>query len=58
MDFPFSYFDFGFFRGYSTAEVQRPSKPNVAGSNPAARSNSASKTPLQGARDAQREGCR
>ncbi len=59
MDFPFSYFDFGFFRGYSTAEVQRPSKPTIAGSNPAARSNSARtfSTDDDGARDAQRNGC-
>lgn len=48
------------FRGYRTAEVHRPSKPTVAGSNPAARSNSASTFSIHqaGARDAQREGCR
>lgn len=45
------------YRGHGTAVVQRPSKPNAAGSNPAARSNSA-RPHFNGARDAQRVGCR
>ncbi len=46
--------------GYRTAAVHRPSKPNIAGSNPAARSNSARafSADNDGARDALREGCR
>lgn len=42
------------YREHSTAVVQRPSKPSVAGSNPAARSSPYYET---GARNAPHEGC-
>ena len=56
--FPFCYV--GYIRGCGATVARRPSKPNIAGSNPATRSNSACtfSTHMYGARDAQHEGCR